>query len=328
LSQCDQMGASIFEHTLVYDVQPGAGRKRPLLRCNGASVRADVVVRAVEAWTASLPGHRRELIPVYSLMIATEPLPQAFWEVAGLSRRETFSDHRRLIVYGQRTADGRIAFGGRGGAVPLWVRGSWLVRPGTAHTSVPRREPRRTVPRRKGLRGNSCLGRAARRAPRLVFVSRPRPGLGFGMGWRVRGRRSGYEQPGRPDHCRPGPRSRQRPRTPSLGSAPFPALGARTTAMARSERGHLGNQAGRPCRRTPAHAFTCGSSPGTVPRSVSRHSAGRQVLWAGGQRTTCRRRKRTVWLRRRRRASVLAPRPQAWLQLLMYLNYPMTLSSR
>lgn len=47
-------------------------------------------------------------------MIATEPLSEEFWETAGLSKRETFSDHRHLIVYGQRTADGRIAFGGRG----------------------------------------------------------------------------------------------------------------------------------------------------------------------------------------------------------------------
>jgi glycine/D-amino acid oxidase-like deaminating enzyme len=47
-------------------------------------------------------------------MIATEPLPDAFWAEAGLARRETFADHRHLIIYGQRTADGRMAFGGRG----------------------------------------------------------------------------------------------------------------------------------------------------------------------------------------------------------------------
>jgi glycine/D-amino acid oxidase-like deaminating enzyme len=47
-------------------------------------------------------------------MIATEPLPDAFWDSAGLRNRETFSDHRHLVIYGQRTADGRMAFGGRG----------------------------------------------------------------------------------------------------------------------------------------------------------------------------------------------------------------------
>ncbi|MGZ4769080.1 MAG: NAD(P)/FAD-dependent oxidoreductase, partial [Ilumatobacteraceae bacterium] len=32
----------------------------------------------------------------------------------GWAERETFNDDRRLIIYGQRTADNRIAFGGRG----------------------------------------------------------------------------------------------------------------------------------------------------------------------------------------------------------------------
>jgi glycine/D-amino acid oxidase-like deaminating enzyme len=51
---------------------------------------------------------------VYSLMVATEPLPPSFWDGAGMARGETFSDARHLIIYGQRTADDRLAFGGRG----------------------------------------------------------------------------------------------------------------------------------------------------------------------------------------------------------------------
>jgi glycine/D-amino acid oxidase-like deaminating enzyme len=47
-------------------------------------------------------------------MVATEPLPESFWAEVGLAARETFSDHRHLIIYGQRTVDGRFAFGGRG----------------------------------------------------------------------------------------------------------------------------------------------------------------------------------------------------------------------
>ncbi len=56
---------------------------------------------------------------MYSLMVATEPLPPEFWSVAGLAQRETFADFRHLIVYGQRTVDDRLAFGGRGAPVPL-----------------------------------------------------------------------------------------------------------------------------------------------------------------------------------------------------------------
>ena len=47
-------------------------------------------------------------------MIATEPLPEQVWARIGLAGRETFTDQRHLIIYGQRTADGRLAFGGRG----------------------------------------------------------------------------------------------------------------------------------------------------------------------------------------------------------------------
>ena len=47
-------------------------------------------------------------------MIATEPLSASFWDEAGFRRYETFTDHRHLTIYGQRTNDDRIAFGGRG----------------------------------------------------------------------------------------------------------------------------------------------------------------------------------------------------------------------
>ncbi len=78
------------------------------------TVQAGSVVRATEAYTRDLPGARRHLLPVYSLMVATEPLaPEALAEI-GLATRPTFSDDRYSIIYGQRTDDGRIAFGGRG----------------------------------------------------------------------------------------------------------------------------------------------------------------------------------------------------------------------
>ncbi|MGH2820617.1 MAG: NAD(P)/FAD-dependent oxidoreductase, partial [Actinomycetota bacterium] len=77
-------------------------------------VRADVVVRATEGYTPQLQGAHRALLPIYSLMIATEPLPASFWEEVRWTRRETLTDGRHLIIYAQRTADGRIALGGRG----------------------------------------------------------------------------------------------------------------------------------------------------------------------------------------------------------------------
>ncbi|HEX7188662.1 MAG TPA: FAD-binding oxidoreductase [Actinomycetes bacterium] len=104
----ERLGAVVHEQTPVTRIDP-----RVVTTTRGR-VRADVVVRATEGYTAGLPGMRREVAPVYSLMVATEPLPDEAWERIGLGERETFTDHRHLIVYGQRTADGRIAFGGRG----------------------------------------------------------------------------------------------------------------------------------------------------------------------------------------------------------------------
>lgn len=110
----ERRGGTIYEQTPALAIRPARTGRRPAVETALGVVRADVVVRAVEAWTATMPGYRRTLAPVYSMMIATEPLDEAFWKEVGLGRRETFSDHRHLIIYGQRTADGRLAFGGRG----------------------------------------------------------------------------------------------------------------------------------------------------------------------------------------------------------------------
>ena len=79
-------------------------------------------MRATEAWTSQLPGYERDIAPVYSLVLATEPLPRDVWDVIGLDRRETFNDQRHLIIYGQRTADDRLVFGGRGAPYHLGSR--------------------------------------------------------------------------------------------------------------------------------------------------------------------------------------------------------------
>lgn len=102
------LGVAIYEQTPALTVTPHT------VTTPHGTVTADFVVRATEGSTPSLPGLAREIIPVYSLIIATAPLPASVWDEIGLAKRETFSDHRNLIVYGQRTADDRIVFGGRG----------------------------------------------------------------------------------------------------------------------------------------------------------------------------------------------------------------------
>lgn len=101
-------GVRVYERTAVSSIEPD----RVVTDCG--VVRARVVVRATEGFTPTLLGHRRTLAPIYSLMIATEPLAEAVWAEIGLADRATFADARHSVIYGQRTADGRFAFGGRG----------------------------------------------------------------------------------------------------------------------------------------------------------------------------------------------------------------------
>ncbi len=105
----ERRGVEIFEHTRVVAISPGT-----VTTDDGRVLRARHILRCTEGFTPTLRGERRTLVPIYSLMIATEPLSAAFWADARLDDRATFSDGRHMIIYGQRTADGRLAFGGRG----------------------------------------------------------------------------------------------------------------------------------------------------------------------------------------------------------------------
>jgi len=105
---CERRGVTIYDSTRVGAIEPGR------VVTDRGIVRAEVVIGATEGYTSSLAGRRRAVVPVYSLVIATEPLPPSVWERIGLRLRETFTDHRHLIIYGQRTADDRLVFGGRG----------------------------------------------------------------------------------------------------------------------------------------------------------------------------------------------------------------------
>jgi glycine/D-amino acid oxidase-like deaminating enzyme len=101
-------GVAIYEGTRVLNIQPSKAQTQ------SATVHATTIIRATEGYTKSLHGEKRSIAPVYSLMVATEPLSANMWAEIGLGERETFSDYRNLVIYGQRTADNRIAFGGRG----------------------------------------------------------------------------------------------------------------------------------------------------------------------------------------------------------------------
>ncbi len=102
-------GALVVERTRVARAGDGV-----VVLEDGQRVTAGSVVIATEGWTPQLPGYERTVAPVYSLMVATEPLSKDQWRRTGLDSREVFADHGHVVIYGQRTDDGRIAFGGRG----------------------------------------------------------------------------------------------------------------------------------------------------------------------------------------------------------------------
>jgi len=105
----EERGIAIYEET------PVTQRRPHLLQAGRHQVRARHVVMATESFTSEAPALHRRVLPLYSMMIVTEPLADARFEAIGAPRVGlTFADDRQLVVYGQVTSDRRIAFGGRG----------------------------------------------------------------------------------------------------------------------------------------------------------------------------------------------------------------------
>lgn len=119
----ERRGVRIHEGTTALEVRPG------LVRTDQGTVRSRYVVRALEGYTASLRGHRRSWLPLNSTMIVTEPLPDAAWADIGWQDPVLLGDEAHVYMYAQRTADGRIAIGGRG--VPYRYGSRWDADGGT-----------------------------------------------------------------------------------------------------------------------------------------------------------------------------------------------------
>jgi len=106
----ERLGVTLYEQTPVRTITPGRAQT-PL-----GSVRAPIILRATEGFTPRMRGLRRRWLPMNSAMIATEPLSDSQWESIGWNGFETLGDAAHGFFYAQRSADGRIAIGGR--AVP------------------------------------------------------------------------------------------------------------------------------------------------------------------------------------------------------------------
>jgi len=108
----ERMGAVIFERTPVTDYEVAS--KSPRLVTDAGEVRARTIVLAGEAYLARLRKLRRQLLPIYSLIVLTESLSEEQWAEIGWEGRECVASNRHTVDYLSRTDDGRILFGGRG----------------------------------------------------------------------------------------------------------------------------------------------------------------------------------------------------------------------
>lgn len=104
----ERRGVRILEQTRASAIEPGA------VTTQRGTVRAPRILRCLEGYSAGIRGQRRTWLPMNSAMIATEPLSGAMWDAIGWHGAELLGDNANAYCYAQRTADGRIALGGRG----------------------------------------------------------------------------------------------------------------------------------------------------------------------------------------------------------------------
>ena len=119
--------SAIHERTRCTAIEPGRGGHRPR---HGPRRRRGARHRGLHR--LSSPGSVAAVAPV--LLADHRHRAAAGRRVGasiGLRRRETFTDHRHLIIYGQRTADDRLVFGGRGAPYHFGSRA-----PGRASTAT------------------------------------------------------------------------------------------------------------------------------------------------------------------------------------------------
>jgi glycine/D-amino acid oxidase-like deaminating enzyme len=113
----EQAGVRIAERTRVSRVEPrraATGGLGVRVRTDRGDLTAPAVVLACEAWLSQLPGYRRSVLPLYSLVVLTDPIDEDRWTEIGWDSHELLSSHRYTVDYLSRTVDGRVLFGGRG----------------------------------------------------------------------------------------------------------------------------------------------------------------------------------------------------------------------
>lgn len=87
---CDDLGVKIYENSPVEEFSDGD------CRTTRGHVHGTVVVLATEAYTAAFPGRRRDLLPMISSMVVTEPIAEEHWDAIGWSGYECLSGAQHM----------------------------------------------------------------------------------------------------------------------------------------------------------------------------------------------------------------------------------------
>lgn len=228
----EALGVTIHESTPVTEIKP-----KHAITPYG-TVRAPYILRCTEGFTAGLKGQRRSWLPMNSSMIATEPLPAKLWDTIGWEGRETLGDMAHAYMYAQRTADDRIAIGGRGVPYRYGSRTDNDGRTRPATIAALRDILVRLFPPHGGRPHRPRLVGRPRRPPRLVRHGHPGPRHRPRLGGRLRrlGRRDDQPRgphPARPDPAGLGPVGPHGPHDAALGQPQGPQVGTGTPALAR-----------------------------------------------------------------------------------------------
>lgn len=99
-------GTRIFENSTATAIKTG------MVKVNDQTITAKQIIVATEGYSHKITP--RVTAPIHSLMFVTSPIPNDLLDTLRIKPGITFNDARNLIIYGQRTKDNRIAFGGRG----------------------------------------------------------------------------------------------------------------------------------------------------------------------------------------------------------------------
>ena len=111
----ESVGVEIFENSKVEQISDKQ------IEVNGHTITCQTSIRATEAFT-SHKWSANQQIPIYSLMVATEPLSTDVLGQIKNTQRATFQEACHLITYAQITGDNRLAIGGRGVRYKLFSR--------------------------------------------------------------------------------------------------------------------------------------------------------------------------------------------------------------